>query len=716
MTKSFGVVNGSSYIKKVIINTNIIGKGFAKDCVALESVIIPNANTISDYAFCNCKILPSFDLPKDLTTISNYAFAYCDVLSITLPQTKLTIGDYAFAYCFKINIESLPASWTPGKYSFIGCTSIKTIKVSADISQCQGLFQGCTSMTDLTISTSSVPDFCFACCSSLKSVTITQSVERFGERSFAKTGPIEHVDLSNVGTYKYAFENSELKSVTFGKFKNMDFAFCGCKNLEKIIFNKDTIWFDGTSVINTSKKLKFVIDEENKMFKVKDDVLTGYDYFFAILPTYSKSTYTVPKNINHLGIGCTSIATSLKEIIIDSDHVVLEQYAFTFCDYPEKITIKNFNSSKITTNTFSQMSGLKEFSCSVYVSEIGYSSFKNDYKLETVTFPFPISIIRQHAFRNCYSLKTFSCPSVTSLLESCFNNCYKLKDVSFLNTTTTIESYTFANTGIVSLTIPDTCYQIGDHAFYNTTSLESVTIGKKVIRICEYAFGNSYVESISIPNNVKYIDSSAFKNSTKLKITIESSNPYFEIKSQALYSKITKTLICTIGALPELYEIPDGIKNIQDQTLNNNMYVIETPTGSFYEGISAARLIIPSSVQSIDITSLKKVFAACYSGDYYLFNGTANYSYAGDNYHYADMFETDVRQGNCTDEELTDDFKWVASNGAKRSSNIGLIIALVLLVLIFIALVIVYLFLPLENICHKSDGDRSVQNESINIV
>lgn len=276
-----------------------------------------------------------------------------------------------------------------------------------------------------------------------------------------------------------------------------------------------------------------------------------------------------------------------------------------------------------------------------------------------------------------------------------------------------IDTYAFDNSGISSAEVPDTCYWIGDYAFSNCKNLKTVTIGTGIKRLPPYMLAYSQVSKFNIPSGVKFIHTNAFSGAPKLDVTLDEKNPYFVAKDQDIYSKATNTLICTYGALPELYKIPDGIEVISKGTLQTNMETVQTPTGSFYTGVSAARLVIPDSMKIIDTTSIWPMFTTCYNGKYFLFNGATVHGYAGDAYFNPTLFGANIEKGECTDGELPPEYQWIARLGAR--SNKGLVIVLVILVILFIALVCVYLFFPIKQ-SYDSIPDRSVQNETLNLV
>ena len=85
----------------------------------------------------------------------------------------------------------------------------------------------------------------------------------------------------------------------------------------------------------------------------------------------------------------------------------------------------------------------------------------------------------------------------------------------------------FANTNIISITIPSSVTSIGGWAFYSCDSLTSVTIGEGVTSIGSYAFsGCSSLTSITIPDSVTSIGSYAFEGTAISTITIPENVKY----------------------------------------------------------------------------------------------------------------------------------------------------------------------------------------------
>ena len=125
--------------------------------------------------------------------------------------------------------------------------------------------------------------------------------------------------------------------------------------------------------------------------------------------------------------------------------------------------------------------------------------------------------------------------SVTTIGNYAFYKCSGLTSLTIPDSVTTIGNYAFYNCwGLTSLTIPDSVTTIGSSAFDSCTGLTSITIPDSVTTIGNYAFYNcSGLTSVTFGNSVTSIGENAFYNCTNL------TNLYFkgdapEIKANAL--------------------------------------------------------------------------------------------------------------------------------------------------------------------------------------
>ncbi|MDD2972555.1 MAG: leucine-rich repeat protein [Lachnospiraceae bacterium] len=105
-----------------------IGNDAFSGCLKLTSAGLPAATTIGDYAFFNCSGLTSVELPT-ATTIGDRAFAYCSGLtSVELPVAT-AIRDYAFVSCIDLTSVELPAAISIGNYAFDSCSALNSLKL-----------------------------------------------------------------------------------------------------------------------------------------------------------------------------------------------------------------------------------------------------------------------------------------------------------------------------------------------------------------------------------------------------------------------------------------------------------------------------------------------------------------------------------------------------------------------------------------------------------
>ena len=99
-------------VKKVVIEdgiTNIVDFAFF-DCTVLESIEIPGSvASIGNFAFCSCIRLTDITIPGSVTSIGDYAFFECSSLTgITIPSSVTSIGNNVFRDCSSLTSITMP--------------------------------------------------------------------------------------------------------------------------------------------------------------------------------------------------------------------------------------------------------------------------------------------------------------------------------------------------------------------------------------------------------------------------------------------------------------------------------------------------------------------------------------------------------------------------------------------------------------------------------
>ncbi len=116
------------------------------------------------------------------------------------------------------------------------------------------------------------------------------------------------------------------------------------------------------------------------------------------------------------------------------------------------------------------------------IKSIAAESFAYMTKLKTVTLPKSLEKLGQSAFRNCTSLESviFKGNKVTRILDRTFQDCKALKAVK-LN--------------------KNKIQHIGFYAFYNCKSLKNISLPDSLSYLGNGAFANSGLVSVTIPQN-----------------------------------------------------------------------------------------------------------------------------------------------------------------------------------------------------------------------
>lgn len=256
------------------------------------------------------------------------------------------------------------------------------------------------------------------------------------------------------------------------------------------------------------------------------------------------------------------------------------------------------------------------------VSSIGPSAFFGCSKLTNVTLPETLTSIGRLAFCTCTKMKSINIPdSVQFIDEGAFADCAQLttfwispdhpvytfnNDMLLNKKDMTLVQYTgkggdyevfwgikaigtgaFEGKNLKSVVIPNSVTSIGDFAFRSIRGLKSVSIPDTVTSIGFQAFyGDSQLQSITLPAGVKELGYGSFGWCTALKsIEVSPDNPYLEMKDNMLIEKGTQKLIYFMDAVKGTLEIPDGIREIQENAFENNKGLKE--------------IIIPNSVKTI---------------------------------------------------------------------------------------------------------------------
>jgi len=100
-----------------------------------------------------------------------------------------------------------------------------------------------------------------------------------------------------------------------------------------------------------------------------------------------------------------------------------------------------------------------------------------------------------------------------------FEQCKELRNVRFPRTLESIGDHAFVNSGLETVSLPDSLVYLGNSAFYKS-QLHSVEFGAKLKEIGALALGRCLLENVEIPKNIVEIGSGAFCGNPLKNVTL----------------------------------------------------------------------------------------------------------------------------------------------------------------------------------------------------
>ena len=178
-----------------------IGKNTFAGCTNLKSVTIPDGVTsIDDGAFSWCESITNIIIPDSVINIGDSAFSSCErLIDITIPNNVTSIGDHAFACCRSLKSITIPNGVTSiGDWVFEECNNLESIIVNNENKYYSSDEKGVLFNKDKTKlirypigkvaieytipdTVTTIDDYAFFNCRSLKNITILGAVTHIGE-------------------------------------------------------------------------------------------------------------------------------------------------------------------------------------------------------------------------------------------------------------------------------------------------------------------------------------------------------------------------------------------------------------------------------------------------------------------------------------------------------------------------------------------------------
>ena len=333
-----------------------------------------------------------FVLSADGTSYTLVGIGTCVSEDVVIPSTYndlpvTSIGDSAFRNCESLTSVAIPNSVISiGSSGFLGCTSLTSVNYLGTIEQwcnisfgdysanpirCAGKFYlNGELLTDLVIpnTVTEIKPYAFLECTSLRSVTIGDSVTSIGTSAF-----------------QYCYKLIEIYNLSK---LNITKGSSGYGNIGYYAINVYTPSSGEKKTFTTEDDFIFYVDEETRY-------LVGY--------AGEETSITLPVNCNGENYG-------------------IYDYAFFECASLTRVRIPNIVTS-IGSFAFKDCTSLESVVIPDSVTTIGHSAFCGCTSLTSVVIPDSVKSIGGYAFYGCTSLTSVVIPdSVTSIARYAFRD------------------------------------------------------------------------------------------------------------------------------------------------------------------------------------------------------------------------------------------------------------------------------------------------------
>lgn len=263
------------------------------DCTSsATSINIPSTidgksvTSIGNNAFYSCKNLVNITIPDSITSIGNNAFEYCASLkSVLIPGSVKSIGNAAFNRCESLmNIEVIKNNSNYFSQDGVLFDKNKTKLIQYPIGNKRIAY-------DIPNGVKSFGDCAFDSCSTLKNITIPDSVTSIGWGVFSGSTSLTNIDVS---------EN------------NLNYS-----SYEGVLFNK-----------NKTELIKYPIGNERTSYNIPAGVINFGDVFSDCKNLVN---ITIPNSVTNIGVGAFWQCVNLASITITNSVTSIGNYAFYDC-------------------------------------------------------------------------------------------------------------------------------------------------------------------------------------------------------------------------------------------------------------------------------------------------------------------------------------------------------------------------------------------------
>lgn len=300
---------GCSGLRSIRLGADVgyVGHSAFRDCVRLESVTVESPSTVfAGRAFENCAALTTVSLPDDCEEIFEASFNSCGrLVEAPMPGALRVVGDSAFADCVSlVDVELPPWTVKVDTRAFADCTSLRSVRLPDGLSKIgMSAFKGCSSLVEIQIpgATTHVSSDAFRECTSLTGISVAPE-NRFYK---AVDGVLFNKSKSVLVAYPPAHPGT-----TYGVPDSVtavsDWAFCQADRLEHVDL-PDSVREIGQGAFFSAEKLVEVVLPSSVTY-IDDIAFRGCRTLRRVV---------IPERVLHIGwgafLGCPDLVVECVE-------------------------------------------------------------------------------------------------------------------------------------------------------------------------------------------------------------------------------------------------------------------------------------------------------------------------------------------------------------------------------------------------------------------
>ncbi len=501
-----------------------------------EDIVIPSGvKVIGEDAFSGNLSVRTVKIPDGVEEIRYHAFSGCDLLSkVTIADSVETIGRAAFSDCASLNDVTIGKGLkSMGSGVFAGCPNLSDVKIESRNYHCRGgvifneketalisMLGGCETTAYTMPSTvtrieqyafwecgqleyvvlsgalEEVPAYAFAGCSALKAVSIPYSVKNINAKAFAGCSALAYAEVPPGVTWIHdtAFDGCyDLKPVVESGseaerfFAELDLSPASRAEYEDVV---DTILDraviqQGAYATPTAIPSATAIPSQTGLPSQTGTPTNGAAQAPAPSPV-SVPPYYNPLDSQESVLGKTMIVSGDAVVFIDNTKQYVYQTGNTLESYgaPPQADAQDQNGAQGQADAQDQNGAQGQNAAQTQTGESQQPEPAAAQPAAALTED-PYSDEEKGVYFPKYAVVG------SRIANQAFYKQYALTSYSFDEGITEIGDFSFARSGLTSVTLPEGLNTIGYGAFYHCDSLSEVAIPDSVQVIEPYAFART---------------------------------------------------------------------------------------------------------------------------------------------------------------------------------------------------------------------------------